>query len=258
MPIPFHLHHQLGEWAIRLTSPIADSVIAWNATSKILRFTNTLTGLTLTAPTISDFTNANHDHGDNDDGGPLVVAALPEHGAGQHDTTVSDNPHGIADHTDRSGAEFWPADAFALDGATRVSGGTTPNIYSAIQFDDAVTEGAYILVRVPDWVVASSTPTFTMRFAPQDGTGGNVRWQVTVLAASTGTDLTGAGTTAAATSSASTTAHGLRFGTASPGVTISGGNFIRIQVERLGGDALDTYAAAINFLGININYTADH
>lgn len=34
-------------------------------------------GSTLTAPTIADFTNAAHDHGDADDGGAIVTAALP-------------------------------------------------------------------------------------------------------------------------------------------------------------------------------------
>ena len=38
----------------------------------------TLTNKTLTAPTIADFTNAAHDHGDADDGGTLTLAALPD------------------------------------------------------------------------------------------------------------------------------------------------------------------------------------
>ena len=36
------------------------------------------TGLTLTAPTIADFTNAAHDHGDADDGGGIVWQGLPD------------------------------------------------------------------------------------------------------------------------------------------------------------------------------------
>ena len=39
--------------------------------------TQTLTNKTLTAPTVADFTNALHDHGDTDDGGTLAAAALP-------------------------------------------------------------------------------------------------------------------------------------------------------------------------------------
>jgi hypothetical protein len=39
--------------------------------------TQTLTNKTLTAPTFTDFTNANHDHLDADDGGTLTLAAIP-------------------------------------------------------------------------------------------------------------------------------------------------------------------------------------
>lgn len=39
--------------------------------------TQTLTNKNLTAPTIADFTNAAHDHGDADDGGAIVQAAIP-------------------------------------------------------------------------------------------------------------------------------------------------------------------------------------
>lgn len=38
--------------------------------------TKTLTNKTLTAPTIADFTNANHDHGDADDGGTLPASSV--------------------------------------------------------------------------------------------------------------------------------------------------------------------------------------
>lgn len=38
----------------------------------------TLTNKTITAPTVADFSNAAHDHGDADDGGVIVEAALPD------------------------------------------------------------------------------------------------------------------------------------------------------------------------------------
>ena len=38
--------------------------------------TETASGKTFTAPTIADFTNAAHDHGDADDGGAIIAAAL--------------------------------------------------------------------------------------------------------------------------------------------------------------------------------------
>jgi hypothetical protein len=39
--------------------------------------TQTLTNKTMTAPTLTDFTNAQHDHLDADDGGTLTLAAIP-------------------------------------------------------------------------------------------------------------------------------------------------------------------------------------
>ena len=70
--IPFHVHHQIGEWAVRALAPVADSILAWDATAKVLRFTKTLSGITLTTPVISDFSQAAHDHGDADDGGAIT------------------------------------------------------------------------------------------------------------------------------------------------------------------------------------------
>lgn len=54
-----------------LTVPDFDGTVA------TLAGTETLSGKTLTAPTIADFTNAAHDHGDADDGGAIVAAAIP-------------------------------------------------------------------------------------------------------------------------------------------------------------------------------------
>jgi hypothetical protein len=51
--------------------------ITWqNVMVQAAAYTQTLTNKTLTAPTIADFTNAAHDHGDADDGGVLVAAAV--------------------------------------------------------------------------------------------------------------------------------------------------------------------------------------
>jgi hypothetical protein len=53
------------------TLPNADTTVVGTDVAQ------TLTNKTLTAPTIADFTNAAHDHGDADDGGRVVVGALP-------------------------------------------------------------------------------------------------------------------------------------------------------------------------------------
>ena len=62
---------------------IADTATVWRQIGWLtasgfvtLTGTQTLTNKTLTAPTIADYTNAAHDHGDADDGGTLVAAAV--------------------------------------------------------------------------------------------------------------------------------------------------------------------------------------
>jgi hypothetical protein len=53
---------------------LADSQLSANIVT--LTGTQTLTNKTLTAPTLADFTNAQHDHQDADDGGVLAHAAI--------------------------------------------------------------------------------------------------------------------------------------------------------------------------------------
>lgn len=63
------------------------------ATGAVVGTTNTqtLTNKTLTAPTLADFTNAAHDHGDADDGGNIVDGAVPAtHSGSAHHTKYTD------------------------------------------------------------------------------------------------------------------------------------------------------------------------
>lgn len=58
-------------------SALANSAVTIGSTAVSLGATAaTVAGLTLTTPTIADFTNAAHDHGDADDGGVLVIGAI--------------------------------------------------------------------------------------------------------------------------------------------------------------------------------------
>lgn len=60
----------------RLAKGTANMVLQQGAT--VPAWASTLAGLTLTAPTIGDFTNAGHDHLDADDGGTLTSAAISD------------------------------------------------------------------------------------------------------------------------------------------------------------------------------------
>lgn len=80
------------------------------------------TGPTLGAPAIADFTSAQHDHGDADDGGLLPASSI---GSG---TLLHE----------RGGLE---ADVSAYDGYIRIAGGATTNIKSTFNSSAAPTTG---------------------------------------------------------------------------------------------------------------------
>ena len=80
----------LGEDAsVAETEKLAVSGSKWMAISTIVEYLRTkaqvLTNKTLTAPTIADFTNANHDHGDADDGGALSAPTIADFTNAAHD-----------------------------------------------------------------------------------------------------------------------------------------------------------------------------
>lgn len=92
-----------------LTAPDADTTIVGTDA------TQTLTNKTLTAPTIADFTNANHDHLDADDGGTLSAAAIAS---------------GTLIH-ERGGLE---ADVSAFAGFVKISSGATSAVARPLSY----------------------------------------------------------------------------------------------------------------------------
>lgn len=212
---------------------------------------NLASGATLTAPTISDFTNAGHDHGDTNDGGPLVVAALPSHGATEHDN-----------RTRRVSLSFSNTAQVALAESDTgwAQGGADAATYIYLPFSTAAgNDGtvAFCLFKVPtDWVSGS---TFEF-LVTGDGTAANnavMRVNATVLAATDQADE--AAQTADATVAIALTADEVSVVSAAPSITgLAAGSWVRVTVTRRPTDAADVYAGSVRLLdGLSFEYTAD-
>ena len=130
-------------------------------------FAATLTNKTLTAPTIADFTNAAHDHGDADDGGAVVSASATVSGMVELATTAETKtgtdaaravtPDGLHDMTSLSGA------AWMLDEDDMVSNSAT--LVSSQQSIKAYVDSGTVtltnkrITKRSGTVTSSATPT---------------------------------------------------------------------------------------------------
>lgn len=130
--------------------------------------TQTLTNKTLTSPTIADFTNAAHDHGDTDDGGSIVSASTTVSGAVEiatsaetdtgTDATRAVSPDGLA------GSVFGKKTVFCLiaDSSTTPSATGDGKVHFIIPPElngmNLVDADAVVTT-----VSSSGTPTFAVR-----------------------------------------------------------------------------------------------
>lgn len=179
-----------------------------------------------------------------------------------HPTTgLALDPHGAAQHTDVTRSFMLnPAEA-GLDGtSTLIAVGTTANISRAINYPDAATSGAYWNFLVPlDW--ASGTISMQISWSPAatDGVAHTVRWSMTAKALGSGSNVIAAGTTVAFTGVSGTrtvdilTVENVQDTTITP----AAGNRMRLELQRIGADAADTYVGAVRVFGVVITYTAE-
>jgi len=193
--------------------------------------------------------------------GHSAIAADP-HGSGSHSQTLSQNPHGAADHTDITRSLYLPAAIGTPQVGALASLGTYPNILRVTTLADAVsTNGEFWHFTVPaDW--ASGVLTIQPIWVPgsTDGTPHTVRWQYDTKELTAGTDVTAAGTTVTWTgASAARTANQIVLDTAtSTTLTPSAANSeIRFAITRLGADGADTYVGVVNLAGVLVTYTAN-
>jgi hypothetical protein len=161
----------------------------------------------------------------------------------------------------RARSLFIDASMLRLDAAQGVKIGTPPNAVDAVSLADGVLGGAYCNFNMPVDVI-TGTVTIRPQWAPgaTDGVAHTVRWQMNIRIL-TAADVTAAGTTVAWTGvSAARTVNVevLETGQASTGVSPAANDRIRIELQRDGAHANDTYVGAVQLLGVRIDYQANN
>lgn len=171
--------------------------------------------------------------------------------------------HGAATHTDIFRFLYIPTEAMALDSGTRGNLGTAPDNTEIITLADAATQGVVFGFAIPgDWVAASAVTLQNIYWAPSatDGTAHTVRWSVDAKHVPSLTDITAAGTTNAFTGpSSAKTANQLQIEAPGQGLgtPAAAGDYLRINLRRLGSDGADTYVGNVQLVGVRIQYTAN-
>lgn len=156
-----------------------------------------------------------------------------------------------------------PAGA-GLDGTAlaTAAGAVSPNFVPIIRYTDGLRQGAYWTFMVPlDW--ASGVITIQPVWAPSvtDTTPPSaVRWSMSARDLPAGNTIINAGTVTTWTGvDANKTLNQHVYDTAtSTGVTpAAAGGLFRLELERIGGDAADTYVGNVELSGVIVTYTAD-
>jgi hypothetical protein len=179
------------------------------------------------------------------------------------DTTFKskDSTGKISVYGSRTRSLFIDGSVFRIDAATGVKLGTPPNAVDGVQLADGLTSGAYCNFIMPVDVIAG-TVTIRPIWAPgaTDGTPHTVRWQMNIKVLNAA-DVTAAGTTVAWTGvSAARTINVevLETGQASTGVSPAADDRVRLEIQRDGAHANDTYVGAVNLIGVRVDYQANN
>jgi hypothetical protein len=198
------------------------------------------------------------------------VTAPASPGAGSHrfyvdtaDTTFKskDSTGKISVYGSRTRSLFIDGSVLRMDSATGVKLGTPPNAIDGVQLADGVLSGAYCNFIMPVDVI-TGTVTVVPIWAPNatDGVAHTVRWQMNIKIISAA-DITAAGTTVAWTGASATrtiNVEVLDTGQASTAVTPAASDRVRLEIQRDGAHANDTYVGAVNLIGLRVDYSANN
>lgn len=146
------------------------------------------------------------------------------------------------------------------DGGTQAGAfGASPALIGDIALSDGATQGLYFPAVVPRDAKAAQPLSAAIYWAPGSTDAGvhAVRWTITAAALHGGDLVDTAGTTTTFTGKAqANTAKNLVVEDAQQILaSVSALDLLRIEVQRIGADAADTYLGSIGVIGVRLDYT---
>ena len=167
--------------------------------------------------------------------------------------------HGATDHADVTRSIWIDRQDVQADGATATNSGSNPEAYPTFQLADAATQGVYTVRQLPrDAKTASPSSVILWWASSLNENGTAVRFSINAVALAVGSVVSGTGTTTAFTGTSANKSSQVLIGEIATQVLASSspGDLIRLNVRRLGADALDTYTGTVRLVGIELQYTA--
>lgn len=167
--------------------------------------------------------------------------------------------HGAEMHNDVTRQYGLDAHDSGLGGtATLIQLGASPNFSDALNLPDAATSGGYWSFMVPMDFVSSLAFAPVWTPAASDAVAHTVRWSQSVKGLTAAQDVTAAGVTTAFTGSSAVRTVNIVVVEAATaaGFTPTPGQWVRLNMQRIGADAADTYVGAVRLIGVTVSYTA--
>lgn len=168
--------------------------------------------------------------------------------------------HGAANHTNITRSLYLRGKDAGLDSGTAAVIGTTPNIIAVLALADAATEGGYWTFGLPsDWASGDLTAQIIWSPGATDATPHTVRWTMTArMIRDALAEFDAPVTTTFTGASAARTQDTTVFDTVTAmGLSPVAGDLCRLEIERIGADAADTYVGVVNLIGVIVSYTAN-
>ena len=169
---------------------------------------------------------------------------------------ISDDLHATGSiSTDSTATKYLWLD---INGAVRTSAGTgsvNSGTSPVIRFDGTDNSRARWSFPVPDDWESGSDIEIEVFWSPEDGTAGNVYYELDYQSWASGETISGSTTLTSTEAAPGTTLELDSFTFTIPNTALSADDMVNIRVSREPGNVADTYASDVNIHLIRINYT---